>query len=123
MTLLTSTRIHAEERVWFEEPQDNAVVTSPVALKFGLEGMRIAPLRDKSYGAGHHHIIIDGEPVPKGEGIDFDETHIHYNSGLTGAKVELTPGVHKLTLQFGNGRHNSYGPGMSATITVNVKPK
>ena len=114
---------HAADRVFFEEPQDNAKVTSPVTLKFGLEGMRIAPTRDKTPGTGHHHILIDADPIPKGEGIDVDDTHIHYNTGLTSAKVELTPGVHKLTLQFGNGRHQSYGPEMAATITVTVVPK
>lgn len=113
----------AAERVFFEEPLDNAQVSSPVSLKFGVEGMTVANTRDKSPGTGHHHIIIDGGPVPKGEGIDVDESHIHYNNAQTSAKVDLPPGVHTLTLQFGNARHLSYGPDMSATITVTVKPK
>ena len=120
---LAAPAAQAADRVFFEEPQDNATVTSPVTVRFGLEGMRIAPTRDKTPGTGHHHILIDADPIPKGEGIDVDDTHIHYNTGLSTAKVELTPGVHKLTLQFGNGRHQSYGPDMAATITVTVVPK
>jgi hypothetical protein len=121
--LLASARTQAEDRVYFIEPLDKAEVTSPLSVKFGLEGMHIAPVRDKSLGAGHHHLIIDGEPVAKGTLIDIDETHIHYTSGLTSAKVDLPPGPHKLTLQFGNGRHESYGPEMSSTISITVKPK
>ena len=121
--LQTNSVAHAVERVYFEEPLDNAQVTSPVAVKFGLEGMRVAPTRDKTPGTGHYHLIIDGEAVPKGVGIDVDESHIHYNTGLSSAKIELPPGVHTLTLQFGSGRHESYGPEMSSTITVTVKPK
>lgn len=119
---LASVQAHAADRVYFIEPQDKAEVTSPVSVKFGLEGMRIAPLRDKTPGTGHHHLIIDGAPIPKGEMIDVDETHIHYGTGLTSARIELPPGPHTLTLQFGNGRHESYGPEMSSTITVIVKP-
>ena len=123
LTLLTVSPTWAADRVYFEEPLDKAEVTSPVSVKFGLEGMHIAPLRDKTPGTGHHHLIIDGGPVPKGELIDVDETHIHYGTGLTSARIDLPPGPHKLTLQFGNGRHESYGPDMSSTITVTVKAK
>ncbi|WP_342619750.1 DUF4399 domain-containing protein [Rhodoferax sp. GW822-FHT02A01] len=123
MATLAGNLARAAERVFFLEPLDKAEVTSPVTVRFGLEGMRIAPLRDKTPGTGHHHLIIDGEPVPKGEPIDVDETHIHYGTGLTSARIDLPPGPHKLTLQFGNGRHESYGPEMSSTINITVKPQ
>ncbi|MER6205961.1 DUF4399 domain-containing protein [Streptomyces sp. NPDC001642] len=35
--------------------------------------------------------------------------------------IELPPGQHTLTLQFDDGFNRSYGPEMSATISVNVK--
>jgi hypothetical protein len=35
--------------------------------------------------------------------------------------VKLAPGVYKLTAQFANGAHQSYGAGMSNTITVTVR--
>ena len=40
-----------------------------------------------------------------GEEIPFDETHLHYGKGQTEAAITLTPGKHKLTLQFANALH------------------
>ena len=37
------------------------------------------------------------------------------------AEVKLAPGTYKLTAQFANGAHQSYGAAMSRTITVTVK--
>ena len=34
---------HAQARVYFIEPKDGATVTSPVHVRFGVDGMSIAP--------------------------------------------------------------------------------
>jgi hypothetical protein len=114
---------HAQSnaRVYFIEPKDGATVTSPVHVKFGVDGMKLAPAGTMTEGSGHHHIIVDGGPVPKGTVIPADDTHIHYGKAQTEADIKLPPGDHTLTMQFADGAHRSYGPEMSSTIKVHVK--
>ena len=110
----------AADRVFFDSPADGATVTSPVKVKFGLEGMKIAPLGDMTDKTGHHHLIINGQVIKAGEVVPADEKHLHFGKGQTETEVNLPPGKYTLTLQFGNGAHQSYGAGMSKTITVTV---
>ncbi len=109
-------------RVLFIEPKDGAVVISPFTMKFGLEGMALKPAGDPTPNSGHHHLIIDGAPVPEGEVIGSSENLRHFGKAQTETQLTLPPGKHKLTLQFGDGGHVSYGPDLSSTITVDVKP-
>lgn len=111
-------------RVFFVEPADGAQVKNPVKVKFGLEGMTVRPAGEDPLDktSGHHHLIIDGEPGALGTAVPADERHIHYGLGQTEAEVTLAPGKHTLTMQFADGAHLSYGPELSATITVEVLP-
>ncbi|VVD96879.1 ATPases of the AAA+ class [Pandoraea soli] len=111
----------AQPRVFFVVPTDGATVSNPVVVKFGVEGMAIKPAGDMTSNAGHHHLIIDGDPIPAGQVVPTDDTHLHFGKGQTETSVNLTPGDHTLTLQFANGAHQSYGPAMSQTIKVHVK--
>ena len=111
----------APPKVFFESPKDGATVTQETELKFGVMGMTVAPAGQVKPNEGHHHVIVDGGPAPKGTVITKDATHIHYGDGATSAKIKLAPGPHTLTLQFADGSHSSYGPEMSQTIKVNVK--
>ena len=97
-------------------------VTSPVHVVMGVHGKTVHPAGEIIEGSGHHHIIVDGEPVPEGTVVPSDETHIHFGGGQLEAMVPLTAGEHTLTLQFANGMHESYGPDWSKTITVTVAP-
>jgi hypothetical protein len=116
------TVAHAQAAsVHFIEPKDGATVTSPVHVKFGVDGMKVAPAGTMTEGTGHHHLIVDGEAVPKGTVVPADDTHIHYGKGQTETDVKLPPGDHTLTMQFADGAHRSYGPEMSSTIKVHVK--
>ena len=47
-------------RVYFVEPVDGAVVSSPFPVRFGLEGMRVAPAGVDEPGSGHHHLHRHG---------------------------------------------------------------
>ena len=111
----------AEPSVSFTAPMDGATVTSPFDVKFAVSGMEIKPLGDMTPNTGHHHLLINTGPVPKGEPIPMDDTHLHYGKGQTEAKITLPPGKYKLTMQFGDGAHQSYGPAMSKTINITVK--
>ncbi len=98
-------------------------LSSPLKLKFAVEGFTIRPageeIKDKT--SGHHHIIIDGTYAELGETIPMDKTHIHYGKGQREAEIELSPGEHTITLQFADGAHRSYGEVMSRSYAVVVK--
>ena len=110
-------------KVFFKAPAEGAKVKSPVKVVFGLDGMGIKPageiVGDKT--TGHHHVIIDGEPVPAGKMVPMDARHIHFGGGQTEAELTLGAGKHTLTLQFADGAHISYGPGMSSTLNIEVE--
>lgn len=110
-------------KVYFVSPKNNDTVDPEFTVKFGLKGMEIKPAGDLSAGTGHHHLVINGGPIPKGQIIPADDKHLHFGKGQTETKVSLPPGKHTLTLQFADGKHASYGEEMSSTITVNVRDK
>ena len=107
--------------VYFVEPANGAVVSSPFKVRFGIQGMEVKPAGDQVAGQGHHHLLINLASQPKGEIIPIDDTHIHFGKAQTETDLKLPPGTYKLTMQFADGFHLSYGKDMSATITVTVK--
>ena len=111
----------AAQGVYFLEPANGATVTSPFMVKFGVKGMEVQAAGDQVANVGHHHLLINLESKPKGEIIPFDDVHIHFGKGQTEAMVKLAPGTYKITMQFADGYHLSYGKDMSATMTVTVK--
>lgn len=110
-----------ERSVFFVEPKDGATVSSPFKVVFGVKGMAVDPAGDIKADSGHHHLLINLAAMPAGEAIPVDATHLHFGKAQTDAEVTLPPGQYKLTMQFANGAHVSYGPAMAATINVTVK--
>lgn len=92
-----------------------------VPIKMVAEGIAVKPAGAIEAGSGHHHILIDGEPLAKGTVVPKDDTHLHFGAGQTEAVVALAPGEHTLTLQFADGIHRSYGPELSASVKVKVE--
>lgn len=111
----------AQLRVFFESPEDGAVVKSPVKMRFGVEGMEVRPAGELVEKTGHHHLVVGPAGIPEGTMVPSDEKHIHFGKGQTEAELELPPGEHKLTMQFADGNHTSYGEVMATTITVTVE--
>jgi hypothetical protein len=109
------------QTVSFAEPADGAVISSPFKVKFAVSGMEVKPAGEMAANTGHHHLIINGASIKEGESVPFDDTHLHFGKGQTETEVKLPPGKYKLTMQFANGAHQSYGPGASKTIEVTVK--
>lgn len=107
--------------VFFANLEDGQTVTSPLEIKFGVNGMEVEPAGELHEGKGHHHIIIDGAALDRGIAVPADSVNIHYGQGQTETSLELSPGEHTLTMQFADGYHQSYGPQMSATIKVIVE--
>lgn len=108
-------------KVFFIEPKDSSELSSPFKVQFGVENLVVEPAGEVKPNSGHHHILINLESTPEGEGIPFDETHKHFGKGQTEAELSLEPGQYKLTLQFANGAHQSYGKALSDTISITVK--
>lgn len=112
-----------ERSVSFLEPEDGAKVKNPVKMKFDVKGMKIelAGKDPNARTSGHHHVLIGHDPIPVGIVIPDNKTHKHFGKGQTEAELELPKGKQKITLQFADGSHNSYGPKMAQTITVEVE--
>ena len=103
------------------EPADGATVGTTFKVRFGVTGMAVAPAGEVVASSGHHHLLINQIPVPQGVSVPFDDQHQHFGAGQTEATITLAPGKYKLTSQFANGAHQSYGALMSASIQVTVK--
>ena len=108
-------------RVFFIEPKDGAVIKGSVHVKMGVEGMTVKPAGPVMAGVGHHHILINKDSLDEGTVIPMDETHRHFGKGQTETDLKLKAGKYKLTLQFADGSHKSYGPALSSTINITVR--
>jgi Domain of unknown function (DUF4399) len=112
----------AGAKVMILEPKSGAEVTSPVAIKFGIVGMEVAPAGTDKPNTGHHHLIIDGKVDDMTAAIPADDAHKHYGKGQTDASVELKPGKHTLQLVLGDHNHVPHNPPVvSEVITITVK--
>ncbi len=118
--LLFASAVHAQS-VDFIEPKDGATVAATFQVKFAVNGMQIAPAGNMSEGTGHHHLLIDTADIPEGVVIPMDDKHRHFGKGQTETEVTLPSGRHRLTMQFADGAHRSYGEKLRRTIEVNVK--
>ncbi|MEZ0373321.1 MAG: DUF4399 domain-containing protein [Candidatus Sericytochromatia bacterium] len=116
-----NTKSVSANRVFFLSPAQGARVKSPVKIKMGIEGMTVKPAGETAANTGHHHLLVDLPAIKAGDLIPKDAVHIHFGKGQTETEVELKPGKHKLTLQFADGQHHSYGPEMSASLDIEVE--
>jgi len=119
--LATFSPADAAPSIDFIEPADGATVRNPVHVNMSVAGMRVQAAGKEIEGTGHHHLIIDGGPIPAGTPVPADAQHLHFGKGQTETTIELPPGKHTLTLQFADGLHRSYGPALSKTIHIDVK--
>ena len=112
----------AGAKVFIIEPADGATVSSPVAVKFGIEGMDVAPAGTEKANSGHHHLIINQTLADTKSAIPADANHVHFGKGQTETAVELKPGEHTLQLVLGDHNHVPHNPPVvSPTITITVK--
>jgi hypothetical protein len=110
-------------KVFFAEPKDGAEINGPVKVVMVVEGMKIQPAGEIVEGTGHHHLLINEDFTPAGQVIPTDDTHKHFGKGQTEEVLNLPPGNYKLTLQFADGLHRSYGKDFSASINIKVASK
>ena len=111
-----------KQAAYFVEPADNATVGQEFKVVMGVKGMKIKPAGDMTEDTGHHHLLIDEEPIAKGGVVPAGSpSHMHFGKGQTETTITLEPGKHTLMLQFADGAHQSYGEPLRASITVNVE--
>ena len=110
-------------RLYFISPADGAMVTNPVRVVFGLQGMGVAPAGVERANTGHHHLLINvATPPAAGAPIPADAGHRHFGGGQTEASIELSPGTHTLQLIMGDHNHIPLDPVViSEKITITVK--
>ena len=111
------------KKVFFVKPVENEVLSSPIKIQMGLKGLKVclANKETKNKKCGHHHILVNQKPIPKGQPIPKDENHIHFGQMQTEAEISLKPGKYTLTLQFADYAHLSFGEDFSDTINVEIK--
>ncbi len=107
----------------FIQPKDGDTVEPTFMAKFAVTGMQVVPSGEIKPGTGHHHLLINAVNIEKNVVIPNDNQHKHYGKGQTEVEVFLQPGKYKLTLQFADGAHKSYGEAYRKTIYVTVAGK
>lgn len=112
-----------QDGVYFITPRNGDVVTSPVAVRFGLKGKGVAPAGTNLPNTGHHHLLIDTTTLPPmDKPVPSDEHHVHFGGGQTETSVKLAPGQHTLQLVLGDHLHVPLGATwVSERITITVK--
>jgi hypothetical protein len=109
-------------KVYFRNLKNGETVKSPFKVEMGAKNIKVDTAGNIVAGEGHHHLFIDaGDSLASGEVIPKDAQHMHFGKGQIFTMVELPKGKHRLTLQFGDGIHRSYGSRLAATIEINVK--
>jgi hypothetical protein len=104
------------------EPADGATVKSPVTVKFGIEGMKVAPAGTDEPDSGHHHLLVDTKLENYDASIPADAQHLHFGKAQTEATIELAPGKHTLQDVFADRNHIPHDPPVqSDAITITVE--
>ncbi len=112
----------AGAKVYIISPQNDAEVSSPVKVLFGLSGMGVAPAGVNQAGTGHHHLLIDNPEVDFTKPLAMTDQIKHFGGGQTEASIELKPGTHTLQLVLGDWKHQPQNPAvLSEKITITVK--
>jgi hypothetical protein len=109
-------------KVYFKNLKEGQTVTSPFKVEMGVDKMSLDTANGIVKAAsGHHHILIGLDSVTTGTVVPKDSVHLHFGNAQSEAEVKLAPGKHKLTLQFADALHRSYGPKLTSSVTINVK--
>lgn len=109
-------------RVFFINLKNGQKIKSPFKVQMGVSGIALDSAGVLKPASGHHHILIDaGDSLTAGTVVLKDSTHLHFGNAQKEAELKLTPGEHKLTLQYADGIHRSYGGKLASSVTVTVQ--
>jgi len=109
--------------VYIISPSDGATAGQDVTVRFGLQGMGVAPAGVAKEHTGHHHLLVDVDTLPAaGQPIPADAQHLHFGGGQTQTTLKLAPGTHTLQLELGDQNHVPFAPALvSKKITIHVQ--
>jgi len=109
-------------KVSFKNLKDGESVSSPVKVEMEATKIAVDSAGKIRPASGHFHLLIDaGDSTATGVVVPKDSTHLHFGNAQKEASVKLSPGKHRLALQFADGIHRSYGSKLAKAITVDVK--
>lgn len=109
-------------RLYFANLRNGSVVSNPVTVVFGLEGMGVAPAGVEKAGTGHHHLLINVNALDANAPLPATDNIRHFGGGQTQATLDLKPGQHTLQLVLGDQNHIPHHPVvMSERITITVR--
>jgi hypothetical protein len=108
--------------LYFISPANGTHVNGKFTVRFGLRGMGVAPAGVDMPGTGHHHLLINAEPMPDlTQPLPSSDQVRHFGKGQTETELELPPGKYTLQLVLGDASHVPVDPPLtSGTITVTV---
>lgn len=114
--------VPSDAKVFFKNLKDGQMVNSPLKVEMAATNIAVDSAGTIKPNSGHFHIIIDdGDSTASGEVVRKDSTHLHFGNAQKEATISLSPGKHRLALQFADGIHRSYGSKLASAITVDVK--
>jgi Domain of unknown function (DUF4399) len=109
-------------KVFFVNLKNGQKIKSPYKVEMGVKGMAVDSAGKLRPNSGHFHILIDaGDSTEAGTVVPKDSTHLHFGNAQKETELKLTPGEHKLTLQYADGLHRSYGAKLASSVTVSVQ--
>ncbi len=122
MALLPRTGSPEGASVFFISLADGDIVSNPVHVEFGLQGMALIKAGVEQPDSGHHHLIIDAQLPDLALPIPLDDNYRHFGDASIATEVTLAPGEHTLRLLLGDYLHIPHDPPvMSDTITIVVE--
>jgi hypothetical protein len=95
-----------------------------VPIKFGLDGMGIAPAGVDFENTGHFHVLINTnvETLDMNAPLPYTDKVLHYGKGETGTCLNLAPGEYTLQLLLGDYMHVPHDPPvMSQQMKITVR--
>lgn len=108
--------------VYIISPSNGETVETPVTVRFGAQGVGVAPAGVGRENTGHHHLLIDTGMPDLDQPIPADDHHVHFGGGQTETTLELAPGEHTLRLLMGDANHVPHDPPIaSAPVTITVR--
>lgn len=113
----------AGARAYIIAPQDGQTVPATFTVRFGLEGMGVAPAGTERANTGHHHLLVDVATLPPLDApLPATDQIRHFGGGQTETSLTLQPGRHTLQLLLGDQNHTPHAPAvLSEKITVTVE--
>lgn len=125
LTDTQSVTVEGSADITLDAPQDGDVFSTEDTITFEpvVEDFLIEEAGEVTQNSGHHHLLVNTDPVDSGTVIPSDDQHVHFGDGTEMPEVdasELGAGDHELVIQVANGVHEAY-PLATESITVTIE--